>query len=507
MDQPHALLVASPGLGHLIPILELGNRLSSVLSVHVTILAVTCGSSSPVETEAISLAAERTACEIMELPSVDVDNLVEPGATVITKIVVKMRAMKPTVRDAVKSMKRKPTVMIVDFFGTELMSVASDLDLTAKYVYVTSHSWFLAVLVYLPILDKIVEGEYVKIKEPLKIPGCKPVGPKELMEMMLDRSDQRYKECVRVALEIPMSNGVLVNTWEELQGNTLDALREDRELSRVMKVPVYPIGPIVRTKRLVEKPNSIFEWLDKQRERSVMYVCLGSSGTLLFEQTMKLARGLELSGKRFVWVLRKPASYLGVSSSDDEQVSTSLPEGFLDRTRDVGLVVTQWAPQVKILSHGSIGGFLSHCGWSSVLESLTKGVPIMVWTGPAEQWMNATLLTEEIGVAVRTSELPSERIIGREEVASLVRKIVAEADEKGKKIRAKAEKVRVSSERAWTQNGSSHRSLFEWENDVALYRDLLVYIPTIFPSNQGPLTLASPPAKPWHRHPLFARFS
>ncbi|KAL1212319.1 UDP-glycosyltransferase 72D1 [Cardamine amara subsp. amara] len=106
MDQPHALLVASPGLGHLIPILELGNRLSSVLSVHFTILAVTCGSSSSVETEAISSAAERTACEIMELPSVDVDNLVEPGATVVTKIVVKMRAMKPAVRDAVKSMKR-----------------------------------------------------------------------------------------------------------------------------------------------------------------------------------------------------------------------------------------------------------------------------------------------------------------------------------------------------------------------------------------------------------------
>ncbi|KAL1212320.1 UDP-glycosyltransferase 72D1 [Cardamine amara subsp. amara] len=259
------------------------------------------------------------------------------------------------------------------------MSVASDLDLTAKYVYVPSHARFLAVLVYLPILDKIVEGEYVKIKEPLKIPGCKPVGPKELMEMMLDRSDQQYKECVRVGLEIPMSNGVLVNTWEELQGNTLDALREDRELSRVMKVPVYPIGPIGRTKRLVEKPNRIFEWLDKQRERSVMYVCLGSGGTLSFEQAKELAWGLELSGKRFVWVLRKPASYLGVSSSDDKQVSTSLPEGFLDRTRDVGLVVTQWAPQVEILSHGSIGGFLSHCGWSSVLESLTKGVPIVVW--------------------------------------------------------------------------------------------------------------------------------
>ncbi|CAD5318844.1 unnamed protein product [Arabidopsis thaliana] len=327
MDQPHALLVASPGLGHLIPILELGNRLSSVLNIHVTILAVTSGSSSPTETEAIHAAAARTICQITEIPSVDVDNLVEPDATIFTKMVVKMRAMKPAVRDAVKLMKRKPTVMIVDFLGTELMSVADDVGMTAKYVYVPTHAWFLAVMVYLPVLDTVVEGEYVDIKEPLKIPGCKPVGPKELMETMLDRSGQQYKECVRAGLEVPMSDGVLVNTWEELQGNTLAALREDEELSRVMKVPVYPIGPIVRTNQHVDKPNSIFEWLDEQRERSVVFVCLGSGGTLTFEQTVELALGLELSGQRFVWVLRRPASYLGAISSDDEQVSASLPEG------------------------------------------------------------------------------------------------------------------------------------------------------------------------------------
>ncbi|ESQ50585.1 hypothetical protein EUTSA_v10022671mg [Eutrema salsugineum] len=469
MDQPHALLVASPGLGHLIPILELGNRLSSVLNVHVTILAVTSGSSSPTETEAIQAAVARGTCEVTELPSVDVDNLVDSDATVFTKIVVKMQAMKPTFREAVKSMKRKPTVMIVDFLGTGLMPVADDVGVTAKYVYVPSHAWFLAEMVYLPVLDKVIEGEYVDIKEPMRIPGCRSVGPDDLMETVLDRSNQQYRECVRIGEEVPMSDGVLVNTWEELQGNTLDALREDGELSRVMKIPVYAIGPIVRNNGPIKRPNSIFEWLDKQRDRSVVYVCLGSGGTLSLEQTIELAWGLELSGQRFLWVLRRPISYLGASSrDDDDQVSASLPEGFLDRTRGMGLVVTQWAPQVEILSHGSIGGFLSHCGWSSVLESLTKGVPIVAWPLYAEQWMNATLLTEEIGVAVRTSVLPAKKVIGREEVASLVRKIVAEEDEEGRKIRAKAEEVRVSSEQAWAQGGSSHSSLFEWAKQCRL---------------------------------------
>ncbi|XP_010414446.1 PREDICTED: UDP-glycosyltransferase 72D1 [Camelina sativa] len=376
-----------------------------------------------------------------------------------------MRVMKSAVWDAVKAMKEKPTVMIVDLFGTGLLSIV-EVGVMKKYVYIPSHAWFLALMVYLPVLDKVVQGEYVEIKEPMKIPSCKPIGPKELLDTMLDRSDQQYLECVQSGLEIPMSDGVLVNTWEELQRNTLTAFREDGELSRVMKVPVYPIGPIVRTNGHVEKPNSIFEWLDKQRERSVVYVCLGSGGKLSIKQTMELAWGLELSGQRFLWVLRSPTSYLGACSSGDDQVSSSLPEGFLDRMRGVGLVVTEWAPQVEILSHGSIGGFLSHCGWSSVLESLTKGIPIVAWPLYAEQWMNATLLTEEIGVAIRTSELPSKKVIGREEVAFLVNKIITEED--GRKIRSKAEKVRVSSERAWTHDGSSHNSLFEWARQCRL---------------------------------------
>ncbi|CAN8257675.1 unnamed protein product [Cochlearia groenlandica] len=467
MDQSHALLIASPGLGHLIPTLELGHRLSTVLNVHVTILAVTTGSSSTSETEAIDAASSRGTCEVTELPSLDIDNLVEPHAKAVTKIAANMRAMKPLVRDAVRSMKLRPTVLIVDLFGTELLSVADDVGVkAAKYVYIPSHARFLALMVYLPVLDKVVKGEYVDIKEPMKIPGCKPVGPDELFDTMLDRSDRQYIECVRIGLEVLKSDGVLVNTWEELQGDTLDAFKEDGELSRVMKVPVYAIGPIVRTNEPIAKHNRILEWLDKQKERSVMYVCLGSGGTLSLEQTMELAYGLELSGQKFVWVLRKPTSYLGGTSSRE---SDDLPDGFLDRTSGVGLVVTQWAPQVEILSHGSIGGFLSHCGWSSVLESLTKGVPIVAWPLYAEQWMNAKLLTEEIGVAVRTSELPSKRVIGREEVAALVRKVVAEEDdEEGRKIRAKAKEVRFSSEQAWSRGGSSHSSVFKWAKQCGL---------------------------------------
>uniref|UniRef100_A0A7N2M081 Uncharacterized protein n=1 Tax=Quercus lobata TaxID=97700 RepID=A0A7N2M081_QUELO len=84
-------------------------------------------------------------------------------------------------------------------------------------------------------------------------------------------------------------------------------------------------------------------------------------------------------------------------------------------------MVPFWAPQVDVLNHPSIGGFLSHCGWGSTLESITNGVPMIAWPLYAEQKMNATLLTEEIGVAIRSKVLPSKKVVQREEIEKMAR--------------------------------------------------------------------------------------
>ena len=144
--------------------------------------------------------------------------------------------------------------------------------------------------------------------------------------------------------------------------------------------------------------------------------------------------------------------------SEDQSEARYLPEGFLERTSEVGFLVSMWAEQTAVLGSPAVGGFFTHGGWNSSLEGITKGVPMIVWPLYAEQRMNATMLADEMGVAVRPKELPGNAVIGREEIAAMVRKIMAEEDEEGKAIRTKVKELQRSAEKACAQGGSSYQN-------------------------------------------------
>jgi UDP:flavonoid glycosyltransferase YjiC (YdhE family) len=137
------------------------------------------------------------------------------------------------------------------------------------------------------------------------------------------------------------------------------------------------------------------QWLDDQPPLSVVFLCFGSMGSFGADQVKEIALGLEGSGHRFLWSLRMPTP---TPFADDV-----LPEGFLDRIKGKGMICNGWAPQVEVLAHKAIGGFVSHCGWNSILESLWHGIPIITWPIYAEQQLDAFRMVRELGLAVELS--------------------------------------------------------------------------------------------------------
>jgi hydroquinone glucosyltransferase len=211
--------------------------------------------------------------------------------------------------------------------------------------------------------------------------------------------------------------------------------------------------------------------LDKQQPCSVLYVSFGSGGTLSLEQIVELALGLESSNHKFLWVARAPSSssssaaYFSNSAQNDVDLSQFLPPGFMERTKEQGMVIPSWAPQIQILSHRSIGGFLSHCGWNSILESVMHGVPLITWPLFAEQRMNAVLLSEGLKVGMRP-RVNENGIVERVEVAELI-KCLMEGKEGGK-LHNRMNKLKENAINALKECGSSTKTLSQlavkWRN-------------------------------------------
>ncbi|QHO09079.1 hypothetical protein HN51_067641 [Arachis hypogaea] len=217
-----------------------------------------------------------------------------------------------------------------------------------------------------------------------------------------------------------------VRTCMEIEAESIKVLQNQ------CRKPVIPVGLLPPSLYLFssevskddEDWNTILKWLDEQEERSVIYVAFGSEVALNDEEFTEIAMGLELSGFPFFWVLKKQNSSLDVSSS-------------METKR--GIIWTNWVPQLKILAHKSVGGFLSHSGWSSVIESLQFGCPLIMLPFQNEQGLVARLMEENmVGIKVPRNE--DDGKFTRDSLAKTLRSVMSEDDE-GKIYRNHAEKM------------------------------------------------------------------
>ncbi|XP_058069994.1 hydroquinone glucosyltransferase-like [Magnolia sinica] len=207
---------------------------------------------------------------IIHLPPADVSGLFPADAAIETRISVIVRESVPALRSALAELAR-PTILVVDIFGTDTFPIADELHMP-KYVFFTSTAMLLALLMYLPTLDVAVTGEYVHLQEPLQIPGCKPIQIENMMDPLQDRKNDRYLWVLHQARRYTMAQGILVNTCEDLEPRTINALREDPVLRQIPTPSVHPVGPIIQSETPLLSGNECLAWLDRQPDESVIYV-------------------------------------------------------------------------------------------------------------------------------------------------------------------------------------------------------------------------------------------
>ncbi|KAK1644950.1 hypothetical protein QYE76_062755 [Lolium multiflorum] len=221
----------------------------------------------------------------------------------------------------------------------------------------------------------------------------------------------------RASLTLHRSNLVLFRSCVEWEPESVPLL------TTLGGKPIVPLGlmpPSPKGGRGISKDgeDATLIWLDAQPAKSVVYVALGSEVPLRTEQVHELALGLELAGTRFLWALRKPG---GVTDAD------VLPPGFEERTRGCGLVVTGWVPQISVLAHGAVGAFLTHCGWNSTIEGLLFGHPLIMLPIFGDQGPNARLMEgRQVGVQVPRNE--NDGSFDRDGVAAAVRAVAVEEE-------------------------------------------------------------------------------
>ncbi|CAJ2664929.1 unnamed protein product [Trifolium pratense] len=468
----HIAVVPGVGYSHLVPILEFSKLLVQHHPyIHVTCIIPTLG--SPPSSSKTILQTLPSNINHTFLPPVQPNDLPQ-GLSLQMKIQRTVTHSLPYLHQALKSFaSRTPLVaLVVDLFAVEALHFAKEFNMLS-YIYYPVAANTLAWKFYLPKLDEETSCKYIDLPEPIKIPGCVPLHGRDLFTAAGDRSSQAYKHLLQLCKSFSLlADGVLVNSFLEMEMGPIKALTEEE--SRKGKPSVYPVGPIIQTvTSSCDDANGLecLSWLDKQQPCSVLYVSFGSGGTLSQEQIDELALGLELSNQRFLWVVRAPSSSSSstayFSAQNDLDPLQFLPSGFLERTKEKGMVIPSWAPQIQILSHGSIGGFLSHCGWNSVLESVMHGVPLITWPLFAEQRMNAVLLSEGLKVGLRP-RVHENGIVGRVEISHVIKCLMEE--EEGEKLRNNMKELKEAANSALKEDGSSTKTLsqlaLKWRNLV-----------------------------------------
>ncbi|GAB4831859.1 hypothetical protein Ancab_005875 [Ancistrocladus abbreviatus] len=287
---------------------------------------------------------------------------------------------------------------------------------------------------YLPIQDS-------RLEEP--IPELPPLKVKDIPAASTRYPEAVYELISRMCGETKASHGLIFNSFEELEDHSLSIIRRD------FGIPVFPVGPFHKcvhttSSSLLTPEQSCISWLNTQAPKSVLYVSFGSIATIDETEFLEIAWGLANSKQPFLWVVR-PGLVLG--SEGAHPLSNELLELVAGRAH-----IVKWAPQLEVLAHPAVGGFLTHGGWNSTLESICEGVPLICRPFFGDQPGNSSYVTDVWKIGLRL-----ERKLERVQVENAIRRLMVEKE--GEEMRERIKRLKEKASLCFVEGGCSNKSL------------------------------------------------
>ncbi|KAL6607055.1 hypothetical protein ACP70R_042708 [Stipagrostis hirtigluma subsp. patula] len=453
--RPHVVLLPSAGMGHLVPFGRLAVALSSAHGCDVSVATVLPTVSAAESRHLEALFAAFPAVRRLDFRLAPFDESEFPSADPFFLRFEAMRRSAPLLGPLLAG--ASASALVTDIaLSSVVLPVAKERRVPC-YILFTSSAAMLSLCAYFPAyLDAGAGAGAGGGVGDVAIPGVYTIPKPSIPQALHDPKHLFTQQFVANGRGLVGADGVLVNTFEAMEPEAVEALRGGSVASGFP--PVFAVGPLRAVSLAAEAPAKdpagYREWLDAQPARSVVYVSFGSRKAISRDQLRELAAGLNASGHRFLWVVKSTV----VDKDDAAELGELLGEGFLDRVQGRGLVTKAWVEQEEILRHGAVGLFVSHCGWNSVTEAAASGVPVLAWPRFGDQRVNAGVVARGgLGAWVeRWSWEGEDGVVSGDEIAEKIKAVMGD-----EAVAKKAAKVGEAAAAATAEGGSSYRSLAE----------------------------------------------